>query len=255
MGQFLLIFYVCGIVTKGVIELSNSNVYNQKNVSSKGSTNGQRYISSFTEEIESSKVSPVKKSNSTRYSNSYHEKTASSKGTPVKKGSGEQRLHSFTEEIDVPKKNPAQQRSINRPINSYTEVSETPKIPPVKKGSNNRQHNIKFPVDPVMKLKLRTMFKQAARLPNKRPLSQTKFNSLLLSYGLQHIEHVDWTIPYVDSKVYMHTHAKAEDYQTIGGPYGLALRYGLSERRAVYCIMFAMIRWVEQSDGKLEEII
>lgn len=172
--------------------------------------------------------------------------------TPVKV-SNNLHINSFTEDYTPTKLSPEKKSTSTRHINSFT-VSESLKISPVKKTSNNRQHNIKFPVDPVMKLKLRTMFKQAARLPNKRPLSQTKFNTLLLRYGLQHLERVDWTIPYVDSKVYMHTNVKAEEYKIIGGPYGLALRYGLSERRAVYCIMFAMIRWVEQN-GELEEIL
>ena len=139
-------------------------------------------------------------------------------------------------------------------INSFIDELNIPEQKPLKKPVNSLQQNIKFPVDPVMKLKLRTMCKQASRL-NNMDISQTKFNTLLLRYGIQQIETVDFSIPYQDSKVYMHSNLKKNgEYPIIGGPYGIAIRYGISERRAVYCIMVAMIRWVEQS-GKLEKIL
>ena len=132
-------------------------------------------------------------------------------------------------------------------------IDELPSRQP-EKPRQKRIHNIKFPIDAVLKLKLRTLCKQMSRFKGE-VISQTNCNTMLLRYGLKHLDCVNWDIPYQDCKVYMHTHLKKEtEYPLIGGPFGLAIRYGLSERRTVYCIMVAALRRIEQG-GTLEEII
>ena len=141
-----------------------------------------------------------------------------------------------------------------------------PKKAPEKKSQNpikkrtirkDKTHNIKFPVSPVTQMKLKSLCKQAARMyreQGREPLSQTKFNTLLLRYGLQHEVILQWTHEYSDTKVYMHTNILESEYIEIGGPYGLAIRKNLSERKAVYQIMNSVLKWLE-GEGTLEKII
>ncbi|MDR4950404.1 hypothetical protein [Neobacillus cucumis] len=122
---------------------------------------------------------------------------------------------------------------------------------------SDKCHNIKFPVTPIMQMKLRTLCKQMNRFLQSKegqPLTQTAFNTTLLQFGLSHIEIVDWVLDYKDTKTYMHTMLKENKYKEIGGPYGLAIQKQFSERRAVFIIMASVLLWIEKG-GSLAEIL
>lgn len=91
-------------------------------------------------------------------------------------------------------------------------------------------------------------------MQGRQPLSQTKFNTILLRFGLQHDDILLWDTPYMDSKVYMHTNILETEYSDIGGPHGLAIRKNMSERKVVYHVMISVLKWLE-GEGQIEKII
>jgi len=126
-----------------------------------------------------------------------------------------------------------------------------------RKTRSDKRHNIKFPISTDMRRLLKTYCKLASIKyceQGKEPITQTTFNTILLNYGLNNMEIVSLDGPYRDTKIYMHTNLLEEDYQYIGGPYGLAIQHHLSERKVVYYIILSVLRWIERS-GKLEEIL
>ncbi|WP_282155809.1 hypothetical protein [Cytobacillus gottheilii] len=159
-------------------------------------------------------------------------------------------IHSFKQN-NVPK---AQNK------NSYEEISNL-SYHEQKKTRQKRAdatHSIKFPVDPIERMKLKTYCKQAKRIleqAGKPPLSQTRFNNALLRFGLKNQQHIDWNLNYKDSGVYMHSNLLESEYQDIGGPHGIAVRKNLSERKVVYLVMLSVIRWLEGGEGTLEKIL
>ncbi|MGA5691385.1 hypothetical protein [Cytobacillus pseudoceanisediminis] len=143
-----------------------------------------------------------------------------------------------------------------QPIPKPTKKKQSKKAP-VRALRSDKTHNVKFPVSSIMQMKLKSLCRQAGRIykeQRKVPLSQTKFNTILLRYGLQHSEIIDWTYEYSDTKVYMHTNILETEYMDIGGPYGFAVRKNLSERKVVFQIMNSVLRWLE-GEGSLEKII
>ncbi|MGE8081363.1 hypothetical protein [Peribacillus loiseleuriae] len=130
--------------------------------------------------------------------------------------------------------------------------------PQIRATRSDKLHNIKFPIDENLRLELKRLKKVCAPAYYRKyseKLEQTKFNSLLLSRGLNtQKDHIDWKQSYKDSGRYMHVVINEIDYNEIGGGYGIAILKDISERRAVYCIMKAMIRWVKNG-GSLEEIL
>lgn len=139
---------------------------------------------------------------------------------------------------------------------STKEESEHP-LKRKRQTRSDKCHNIKFPVTTVMQMKLRTYCKQMNGLyytQDRQALSQTVFNTSLLQFGLHHTEIVDWTLPYQDTKTYMHTMLKEQEYQRIGGPYGLAIQKQVSERKVVFFMMASVLLWIEKG-GSLEKIL
>jgi hypothetical protein len=141
-------------------------------------------------------------------------------------------------------------------------LSEMPK----RKGNPNKTrskrsdatHSIKFPVDPIQQMKLKTYCRQAKRiyqLKGREPLSQTKFNNMLVRFGLKHLYLAKWSEEYKDSGVYMHTNLLETEYVDIGGPHGLAVRKNLSERKVIFFIIASVLSWLEGGEGSLEKII
>lgn len=135
---------------------------------------------------------------------------------------------------------------------------QTKKHKPIRATRSDKTHNIKFPVDSITQMKLKSLCKQANRIypqQGKDNLKQTKFNTLLLQYGLNHKDLIRWDYEYKDTKVYMHTTLLEIEYEReIGGPHGLAIRKNLSERKVVYQIMMSILQWIERG-GELEKII
>jgi hypothetical protein len=123
---------------------------------------------------------------------------------------------------------------------------------------SDKTHNIKFPVSTITQIKLKSLCKQAQRnfqSLGKPPLSQTKFNTLLLRYGLQHEEILSWNHEYKDTKVYMHINLLETEYASmIGGPYGLSIQKNLSDRKVVFHIIQSVLKWIE-GEGDIEKII
>ena len=129
--------------------------------------------------------------------------------------------------------------------------------PPKKAVRKDKTHNIKFPVSVRMQMSLKSTLKQANLLLKSQgtePLSQTKFNTLLLRYGLQHPEILKWSTKYQDTKVYMHTNLFETEYDEIGGPHGLSIQKNLSDRKVVFHILLSVIYWME-GEGSVEKII
>lgn len=124
-----------------------------------------------------------------------------------------------------------------------------------RKTRSDKRHNVKFPVNQMEQMQLKTACKQAStwyKVHKKKELTQTAFNTYLLNYALNHLELVNWNKPYKDSKRYMHTQALESDYQLIGGPYGLAIEKGLSERKVVYYLVISALERLRREENYVE---
>lgn len=143
---------------------------------------------------------------------------------------------------------------IPRTNNNKKVSSQTTKRSP----RSDKKHPVKFPTDSILNMKLRTYRQHTLRIiqnQGSEKLEQTDFNTLLLRYGLKNLHLVDWTKEYQDTKKYMTTKLLETEYKTtIGGPYGLSIQKGLSDRKVVYYIVAAVVEWLEKG-GNLEEII
>lgn len=147
--------------------------------------------------------------------------------------------------------------------NEITKTKQKPakptqnKPPRIRSVRKDKCRNVKFPINNITQMKLKSLAKQASRLyraQGKEPLSQTKFNTFLLRFGLENESLVYWDHEYKDTKVYMHTNILETEYENIGGPHGLSVRKGLSDRKVVYHIMLSVLKWLE-GEGSLEKII
>lgn len=127
-----------------------------------------------------------------------------------------------------------------------------------RKTRIDKTHKLKFPVTNIEKMKLQSLCKQVQRTLKARgfePIQQTKLNTLLLQYGISNQTIISWDWPYQDSKQYMHTNLIELDFEReIGGPYGLAIQKGLSERKTVYMVIMSVLKWLE-GGGNIEQII
>lgn len=142
------------------------------------------------------------------------------------------------------------------PIKNYTEIKKNESENKQKKRSTrkDKKHNIKFPVDSVTQMKLRSYFREAKRISSKK-ITQTQFNTSLLQFGINHQHLINWELKYIDTKVYMHTNIHEIIYENeIGGPHGLAIRKHMSERKVVYHIVTSILLWIER-EGSLDEIL
>ncbi|MEG6533256.1 hypothetical protein V6C20_06910 [Caldibacillus thermoamylovorans] len=128
-----------------------------------------------------------------------------------------------------------------------------------RKTRNDKTHNIKFPIDSINQIKLKSYSKEAKRiceLQGKDGITQTKFNTALLRYGLKHIELVKWCHTYKDTKVYMHTNLLKTEYELfISGPHGLSVQKNLNDRRVVFHIINSLINLLDKGEVNIEEII
>lgn len=152
------------------------------------------------------------------------------------------------------------------PLFNNIEISNEKKTPtpsqPIRVSTkravrSDKCHGIKYPVSPVIQMKLKSYRAEAARIyksQRKVPLSQTKFNTELLRFGLRNEHILTWQHEYKDTKVYMHTNLLETEYIEIGGPHGLAIRKNLSERKVVYQVMLSVLKWLE-GGGTIEKIL
>jgi hypothetical protein len=127
----------------------------------------------------------------------------------------------------------------------------------IRKVRKDKQHDIKFPVDYVMKVKLRTICKAWNPTYKKKlgkPLTQTNLNTLLLRFSMSRWKEVDFSIVYKDTKEYMHTHLFETEYSQRGGLRDISISQDLSDRRVVYSMICYAISWLERG-GSIEEIL
>ena len=137
--------------------------------------------------------------------------------------------------------------------------SENPshQITSVRKVRKDKQHDIKFPVDYVMKVKLRTLCKTLSPKYHQKtgkPLTQTACNTLLLRFGLARWKDVNYAMDYKDTKEYMHTYLLETEYGQKGGLHEVAILKDLSDRRVVYFMIHHAVAWLERG-GSVEEIL
>lgn len=124
----------------------------------------------------------------------------------------------------------------------------------MRKKRSDKKHTTKFPVDHMLAVRLKTACKQLNRNRIEK-LTQTEFNTKLLEFGLSRIELIDYSLSYKDTKQYMQIKLLESEYQSsIAGPYGIAVRMNLSERKVVYFIVHSVLLHFERG-GNIEEII
>lgn len=130
-------------------------------------------------------------------------------------------------------------------------------ITSVRKVRKDKQHDIKFPVDYVMKVKLRTLCKTLNPIYKQKTgksLTQTACNTLLLRFGLTRWKDVNYAMDYTDTKEYMHTYLLETEYGERGGLHEVAILKDLSDRRVAYCMIHHTVTWLERG-GSIEEIL
>ncbi|MFB5935556.1 hypothetical protein ACE8FZ_20055 [Peribacillus frigoritolerans] len=127
----------------------------------------------------------------------------------------------------------------------------------VRKVRKDKQHDIKFPVDYVMKVKLRTLCKTlnpTYKQKTGKSLTQTACNTLLLRFGLTRWKDVNYAMDYTDTKEYMHTYLLETEYGERGGLHEVAILKDLSDRRVAFCMIHHTVAWLERG-GSIEEIL
>jgi hypothetical protein len=138
------------------------------------------------------------------------------------------------------------------------ESSSSKKSSKPRKIRSDKTHTIKFPVNEIERMKLRSLCKQVKLMleeQGKPTIEQTKFNTLLLQYALDNQHLISFDLPYKDSKNYMHTSILRTQYEReIGGPHGLNVRKGMSDRKIAYMGVISILNWLER-DGDIEKII
>ncbi|MFS0783344.1 hypothetical protein [Bacillus sp. 1P06AnD] len=145
-------------------------------------------------------------------------------------------------------------KKINSNLSYQVEQITENKI--IRKTRTDKRHPVKFPVNEILKMKLKTqciLLNERRKAEQKSILSQTDFNTFLLRYGLSKQDCITFTTDYKDSKMYMHTKLLETEYALIGGPYGLSIKHNLSNRKTVTYIMATVIKWLE-SGGINDEI-
>lgn len=130
------------------------------------------------------------------------------------------------------------------------QTSDTQQPVKSRRTRSDKCHDIKFPVTLEEKVRLKIACKQSDFFYKKKKglnvkITQTRFNTLLLRYALKNLSIVKWDRQYSDSPTYMHTKPLESEYDEIGGIYGLANVYGLSERKTVYCLVISALEWIE----------
>ncbi|MEK5393994.1 hypothetical protein NSQ59_27220 [Margalitia sp. FSL K6-0131] len=124
-----------------------------------------------------------------------------------------------------------------------------------RKTRNDKKHPIKFPVNENIQMKFRQSLIRFKRIYPHVQMTQTVYNTLLLSYALSNESIINWTMPYKGSKLYMTTKILEEVYrQTIGGENGLTIRKGLTDSKVAYYLTVSALLYIEKR-GLYSEIL
>jgi hypothetical protein len=134
---------------------------------------------------------------------------------------------------------------------------------PAKKRTNSssqrktridKKHPVRIPVAEQTQFKFRRALKVFKNYYPDIRISQTEFNTCLLSYALQHPEIINWELEYKGSDTYMTTKLLKNTFEAIGGANGIALIKGLSERKTVYMMTVSSLLYIEKG-GYYDEIV
>lgn len=127
------------------------------------------------------------------------------------------------------------------------ELSHVKKSP--RKIRSDRAVDVKFPVTEDQEFVLKTSFKKCKQVSPDMHLTQTKYNTMLLKYALDHLEIVFWERLYKDTGKYKHTKLAIKHYEQINGLYGIADTRGLTERKTVYLMVISALEFIERTEA------
>ncbi|MFT9494590.1 MULTISPECIES: hypothetical protein [Bacillota] len=113
---------------------------------------------------------------------------------------------------------------------------------------SDKGHSVKFPVTIEQKIKFKLSLKRFRFHFPDIEIKQTKYNTLLLWYALDHLHIIDWEMDYIGtSEHHMTTKLPEYRYLEIGGENGLAIQKGgLSERETVFKMTISALKYIEE---------
>jgi len=139
-------------------------------------------------------------------------------------------------------------------VGQHEKLSEQKMIRQIR---SDKQHDIKFPVNEYLYIKLKDLNKQLneqLKQKRKKEITQTVVNTKLLRFGLKNDWVINWDIHYKDSKRYMHTNLLETEYEKIGGRYGYSMTKMMSDRKVVTIIILSVLNYLE-SGGDINEVL
>ncbi|QOK30078.1 hypothetical protein IIE26_27305 (plasmid) [Cytobacillus oceanisediminis] len=146
-------------------------------------------------------------------------------------------------------KSSVKKQTLQRP-NTNKAQGKNKKAPRKDKG-----HCVKLPVTFEQQILFKTSLKRFRYHFPEIEIKQTKYNTLLLWYALDHLHIVDWTMDYIGtSEHHMTTKLPEYRYLEIGGINGLSMQKGLSERKAVCIMTISALKYIEKG-GYYGEIL
>lgn len=130
-------------------------------------------------------------------------------------------------------------------------IQVNPAPPKPKKPQQTRfdkTHGMKFPVTEEQDRLLRMFWKRYKEA--YQATSITVFVTMMLRYGLNH-PHLVQAQPYNDTGTYKTAKPNQVEYDLIGGENGVAIKWGVSERKALHRIIISVLRYME-TGGRLD---
>lgn len=107
----------------------------------------------------------------------------------------------------------------------------------------------KFPVSELENKELRRLY--LFLKDELKASSLTDFLTMILRFGLRHPELLKSNFHYENTGIYKTVKPNQIEKELLSGRSGFAIEWGMSERRALYQIIFSVLRYVKQG-GKLE---
>jgi hypothetical protein len=151
--------------------------------------------------------------------------------------------------------NPLFEESIIKPSPNVSKktVSSSPKTK--RTVRSDKGHAVKFPVSLQQQIEFKTSLRRFKYYFPDVQIQQTKYNTLLLWYALDHLYIVDWDLEYIGtSEHHMTTKLPEYRFSEIGGLHGLSIEKGLSDRKTVYKMTISALHYIEKG-GHYNEIL
>ena len=144
----------------------------------------------------------------------------------------------------------------HNPNNNLIQVlTENPESTSVRNRQtrSDKCKDIKFPVSKNEQIRLKIACKNTDILYKEKhgsneKLTQTRFNTLLLRYGMNYTNEINWNRPYTDTKLYMHAKPTIKEYELLGGPEGIGTINGISDRKLFYLIVITALEILESKE-------